>query len=492
MPISNARLSYVTGTGTSIAVDLFTGQATFGFVTEIRYKGTVVPYIYAIENFGSWDVDTEIDIYIANGETLASATETQVYEGINYGIVGNELFRFMTVTALAGNKFTLQDLLRGRRGDPSQARRHSTKENFFKIDKAFKYSKIPETMANTSTTFKLSNALNPLIFDSKSFAPYSGVSALPLAPTNIGFSDVSGDLNFNWVRANRSPMYWAGIEDAKNVEGIVQFKSTVLDETDAVVREFPINTVNAEQTYTVAQQTTDFGAAQDQFYISIVQQALNAGDGFARVVHAHFTPIMRTFFDAETTGNQAADTTKEWSTTNVTYNVDADDFLRMTVSTTAANKALKFDKKRLMRNSETTVKMRIDTVGSGTAKDVGRLLFRAFDTDETGIVFGFADDLTEIGFEEYIDGTNTELVTASLTDFQIDVWYFVKVRVWENRLKAKVWKAHRYEPADWDIDHHYIPVMTRLTGWSGIGQKTLTVNTDYDMIKMEVINDYNS
>lgn len=484
--ITQAPVGYSTATGTPVYNDVYTGQATHGFVTAIRHKGVAVDKIYGVENYGSWDYDTEIDVYITDSIVLATVTESEIYDGLNFCLIANEPIRYKTVVSLGGSKYTIKDLLRGRRGDPTQVRRHTfVGEPFFKVDGAFGVMTVPTNLVGQTTTIRILNQDSPQNITSVIMSPYFGASGLALKPNKVVMTENLGNLIVSWERANRAPFHWIGTGDNANVEGINQYTFQVMNEVDEVVRTLTATSLT-QITYTEAQQITDFGTAQEQLYFTLQQDGITLGSGMPKMGIRHLEPIMRTFFDTETTGAQAADTTKEWSTTNVTYNVDADDFLRMTVSTTAANKALKFDKKKWVRNSEVTAKVRVDTVGAGTAKNIARLIFRGYDTDETGLVFGFADDLSEVGFEEYVGGVNTELATASISDINTDVWYFVKVRVWENRIKAKVWATHLYEPGEWLIDYHYFPA-TRLTGWNGIGQRTLTVNTDFDMIKMEIL-----
>ncbi len=84
-----------------------------------------------------WDFVTTIDVDLYAAGALENATETQVLNGANAAVLGNEFIQFVTAEKLGGftNRWRLKDgLLRGRRGSDYATGTHQSGERFVLLD----------------------------------------------------------------------------------------------------------------------------------------------------------------------------------------------------------------------------------------------------------------------------------------------------------------------------------------------------------------------
>lgn len=248
--------------------------AKLGLTTTAFYSGPV----------SRWDRGNILRVSMANGE-LASADEILVLGGANIAAVQNadgewEVIQFATASLVSAGVYHLTGLLRGQYGTEAAIRNPvAAGARFVLLDAAviqvdmlaadvglpfnWKYGPAPYDIGNTAYTSLLGFA-------------FTGVGLRPLSPCHVAGVFVAGDLDISWVRRTRiSGDSWDQIEVPLG-EGSEAYEVDIMNGA-TVVRTIAATTPAA--TYTVAQQTADFGAPQASYTVRVYQMSASYGRG---------------------------------------------------------------------------------------------------------------------------------------------------------------------------------------------------------------------
>lgn len=238
-----------------------------GSATEVSH-GTVANALPATSAPWVWDRTNTINVFMKFG-TLTSVTEDQVLDGANAVLLGKEIIQFANATLEADGSYTLDTLLRARRGTDLYARTdgvaHAINERFVvlttatvqltahtvdNLDREQHYRAV--TVASPGTSLK---TVTPV-----------GQSKYPYAPYLVtAVRDGSGDVTLNWTRRSRigGAIDWgAGVDEPPLGEDTETYQIAIIDDNGS---EISFETVVDVTTlvYTAAQSDVDFGTELD-------------------------------------------------------------------------------------------------------------------------------------------------------------------------------------------------------------------------------------
>lgn len=215
-----------------------------------------------------WDRTNTINVVMAFG-TLTSVTEAQVLDGANAVLLGKEIIQFANATLEADGSYTLDTLLRARRGTDLYARTggvvHSTNERFVVLTAAT-INAVAHSVDNLNRTqhYRAVTVASPGT-SVKTVTPV-GQSKYPYAPYLVtAVRDGSGDVTLNWSRRTRigGAVDWGlGVGEPPLGEDTETYQIAIIDDNGS---EISFETVVDVTTlvYTAAQSDIDFGTGLD-------------------------------------------------------------------------------------------------------------------------------------------------------------------------------------------------------------------------------------
>lgn len=255
------------------------GGSTYASVGSSATSDVVGTVATALGNFGGgnlFDEANTISVVLGyGGGTLTSATEEALLNGANVCAIGTvatgwEVLQYRTATLTAPNTYTLQGLLRGRRGTEWRMSTHGANETFVRLP----------TTININGTYAelgLSRKYKPVSFGGTVATALAqdftntGVAIKPLAPVALGGGrDASGNVTFRWTPRRRGSGGWPnGVDlpatDPENWQ--VEIYSDGTYTTSVRATGVTVTTLD----YTAAQQTADFGSPQATIYWRVAQ-----------------------------------------------------------------------------------------------------------------------------------------------------------------------------------------------------------------------------
>jgi Putative phage tail protein/Hypothetical glycosyl hydrolase family 15 len=258
---------------TYLAHDSMGQPAAIGAATTVLEYGQIT----------IWDGENSVNVLLASG-TLASDTADNVLSGKNkaaLGIDGRwEIIQWRTATLEVNGSYTLTNLLRGRHGTDHNTANHEIGDTFVAltpttIDRAqMSIAELQLLRYYKAVSFGLTlTDTAPTTFTNR------GIGLTPYSVVHIKKqADVSGDITITWIRRTRAEDRWQDGVDAVLFEQSEAYDVEILNGTQVVRTWTDVTTTS--QLYTVAQQTTDFGAAQDVINVRVFQKSATVGRGF--------------------------------------------------------------------------------------------------------------------------------------------------------------------------------------------------------------------
>jgi Putative phage tail protein len=226
------------------------------------------------------DLKNTLTVTVQNGE-LESIGETDFLNGRNCALVGEEILYFKNASLVAGNTYTISELLRGRRGTEWAINSHGSSENFVLLS-GYIERIVGEVLDLNSQRLYKALSIGQVLED---VTPVSftatGKGMKPYAPCHIkGVRDGSGNLTISWVRRTRKGGVLVDYKDADLSELSESYEIDILSGTN-VFRT--LNSGTQTITYTAAQQITDFGLVQSSVNVKIYQMSGYVGRGYAAI-----------------------------------------------------------------------------------------------------------------------------------------------------------------------------------------------------------------
>jgi hypothetical protein len=233
-----------------------------------------------------FDRATSLRVRLDTG-TLASATDLALLGGANLAAIQNddgewEVLQFLSAVLTAPATYTVSGFLRGQ-GGSEHAMRSSLAPGarFVLLDGALARIDMTEDELGLAFSWRCGPASRDL--GSPNYVQlahtFRGEGLKPLSPVHIRGTRVSGDLNLAWLRRTRNGGDSWDTVDVPLGEAEERYEVDILE--GATVKRTLTATTPAA-TYTVAQQTADFGAPQSSVALRICQVSATRGRGTPR------------------------------------------------------------------------------------------------------------------------------------------------------------------------------------------------------------------
>ena len=232
----------------------------------------------------SWMVFDDTHSLILNWITgdppVSAPDEITVLNGANAALLGSEIIQFRDVVDLGNNQYQVSHLLRGRLGTEPFMNSHSIGETFVILDNdSVRRATETTTDLNVQRYWKIVGAGLPVFNAPVTPFVNTGVSQKPYQPVHIvGTRDMSDNLTITWVRRTRVGGEWLDWIDVPLGEVDELYEVDILTGAGTVVRT--IDATEETASYTAAQQTTDFGSAQNPVAVNIYQISNVVGRGY--------------------------------------------------------------------------------------------------------------------------------------------------------------------------------------------------------------------
>jgi hypothetical protein len=232
----------------------------------------------------TWDEVGTLRLRMTQGEP-ESATENEVLNGANRAALvaadgTAEIVQWRTAVQEADGSWTLSGLLRGRRGTEDLIASRATGNLFIILDATRLLFDGAPAEVNTPRAFKAVT-----IFQTQDTAPSGptktrrGRAERPYAPAQVaGARDGSQNLTITWIRRTRT-----GGELLNGTGTVPLSEGAEVYEVDVMSGSTVVRTITGltspTASYTAAQQTTDFGAAQPSVTVRVFQISSIVGRG---------------------------------------------------------------------------------------------------------------------------------------------------------------------------------------------------------------------
>lgn len=156
-------------------------------------------------NPGYWDLINTVTVVLKEG-TLSSATESQVLNGANRALIGDEVIAFQTATLTDTRTYTLTNLIRGLRNTERFTANHNTRERFVLLtDGGLQFEPVGVAAIGRTKYFRAASR-GAEVANLNSFEKIlQGNTIRPFAPCHVkGFRDATENLTIDWVRRSRA------------------------------------------------------------------------------------------------------------------------------------------------------------------------------------------------------------------------------------------------------------------------------------------------
>ena len=196
---------------------------------------------------------------------------------------GWEILQFVDVVDNGGGSYTLSDLLRGRRGTEWAVDQHVAGETFVLLttstilDLVNQSSQIGLEQLIRAVTVgqQLANAIERA-------CTANSVRLLPFSPVHITAVRDGGtsDIDLGWTRRDRLAGDWVNGGGLPMSEDTEEYEIDIIDPVGPTVVRTVTSLSSPSYTYTLADQTTDFGGAATNFDVEIFQISATVGRGY--------------------------------------------------------------------------------------------------------------------------------------------------------------------------------------------------------------------
>jgi hypothetical protein len=259
------------------------GGASFAVVGAFDTPATMGTTVNALGQFAGGNIPDEINsltVSLRYGE-LSSVSYASFINGAQSALVGDEIVCFRDATLNFDGSYTINGLLRARRGSAYAMTGHAAGERFVLLAGA-----AIKRIADVSASIGAERLYKAVTFGLADAAPQAftnvGAGLKPYAPANPGGGrDAAGNLLLTWVRCNRIGGEWRDGVDVPMSEESERYEVDIFSDNSftAVKRVLLASSTQAE--YTAAQQVTDFGVVQGQVYLRVYQMSAIVGRGYA-------------------------------------------------------------------------------------------------------------------------------------------------------------------------------------------------------------------
>lgn len=219
------------------------------------------------------------------GAVLYSVTEEQFYSESNlaaYGVDGRwEILAFRTATSSSGT-FIIKDFLRGLYGSEANGALHSTGDLFIVLDTTtIAFAQLPTNALGVPRLYRPVTQGESAGSENDITDTYDGVNLMPLSPVDLsGARDpLTLDWTIAWSRRSRWPVeLFSGVAVPLG-ESSESYDLEIFDSGYSTLKRGFYGLSSSTTTYSIADQTTDFGGSQILLYLRVFQNSATIGRG---------------------------------------------------------------------------------------------------------------------------------------------------------------------------------------------------------------------
>lgn len=228
-------------------------------------------------SYASWDMDSSVNVILQQG-TLSSDSESNILNGANVALLGEEIIQWMFADLETDGSYTLRTLLRGRKGTEHAISSHSSGDRFVVLDLATTgrmqaaYAQIGSESsykaASNGQYLQDVTTIKKMTLSNAGAKPWSVVKV-------IGVRNGANDLAISWIRRSRYtaiPLWTPALGEEEELYEVHIMAGTV------IVRIIQASANSA--IYSSSQQTIDGITPGDPVEIKIYQISATIGRGF--------------------------------------------------------------------------------------------------------------------------------------------------------------------------------------------------------------------
>ena len=278
----------------SVNMDITWGNVTSGALPAPRS-------LHSIDYDNTITVDLAVDKGDISSTTLGEIVTGEANRFMLVAAGGGlgEIMQFQNATANADGSYTLDTLVRGRRGTDQQVFDHQEGETFLLLTDATTVPQV-NTLAGIGTTqyFKGVSRGNAISATPSVGEEFDGNDMKPYAPSYVRRTDDDTDLTVLWNRRTRIGGAWnmnnTGVENVPLNEDNEQYQVFLLPNTPTALDDFdPTNASSFELFRQLEETSTVFTALElvgalytleDDINVAVYQLSAQVGRGFGRVV----------------------------------------------------------------------------------------------------------------------------------------------------------------------------------------------------------------
>ncbi len=252
----------------------FTRLSLFSLPVTAGVAGSVLasaPYVYM-------DRVNSVKVALLRG-SLSSCTESELLNGSNAALLGDEIIQFQTASLNADGTYTLSNLLRARRATENALATHALGENFVLLQPGtVQFVPLASAERGVSADYRgVSIGQNVDDLASITFTPALR-TLQPPAPVHVSAArNGSGDIELKWKRRARRDAEWLDYIDVP-LDADEELYDIEIMNGAAIVRSYAQQTQNS-LTYMAAEQMADFGAPQASLDVVVYQVNQRYGRG---------------------------------------------------------------------------------------------------------------------------------------------------------------------------------------------------------------------
>ena len=262
------------------------GGASFNQIATFPGNAVVGQLSTAMDLGPTYYFDTQtFDVQLLSPNfQLESVTMEQLLNGANALAINGEIIQFQTATLVGTATYQLSGILRGRRGTEHRVAAHPMGSEVVVLTGGA-IDRVPVDLTEIGVERQVKavpNGIDPADISADSFTFNCNVLR-PFSPCHVrGTKDATtGDWDITWIRRTRINGGWSDGVDVPLGEAFERYEVDILDGS-TVVRTFT-GLSTPEVTYTVAQQTADFGSSQNEIRVAVYQMSDLVGRGHGRI-----------------------------------------------------------------------------------------------------------------------------------------------------------------------------------------------------------------
>jgi hypothetical protein len=274
----------------------WTSAAVYGSVDDLLYSAKVTissQTVIANYLYGLWydppvtstfDDINEVWVEVKAPQQLSSVTRAELLNDstLNVALVGREIVQYQTATLSSENTYILTGLLRGRRGTEHTMLDYAEDVQFVKLGMSgMRFLPLENTDLGSTQYYRPVSA-GGLVADAAT------TTIIPMGVSMKPFSGVDGRANRNtadtvvtWKRRTRLATRLVGALPISCPlgEATEAYEAEVWDSGFATLKRTFTGLTTSSFTYTLADQTADFGGAQTELNLRIYQMSASVGRG---------------------------------------------------------------------------------------------------------------------------------------------------------------------------------------------------------------------